>query len=62
MSEEEAAQQFPNDEYKKMDPEGNAAATIQHYYGDAGNGVSPKFYKKEIDQQTYQLVALLTFS
>ena len=49
MSEEEAAQQFPNDEYKKMDPEGNAAATIQHYYGDAGNGVSPKFYKKEID-------------
>jgi hypothetical protein len=36
---------YPNDEYKTMDPEGNAAATILQYYGDPGNGKEPKFYR-----------------
>jgi hypothetical protein len=36
---------YPDDEYKTMDPEGNAAATIFQYYGDPGNGRRPRFYK-----------------
>lgn len=47
VSSQQAAQDYPNDEYKQTDPEGNAAATILHFYGDPGNGSEPKFYKND---------------
>jgi hypothetical protein len=46
MTDSNAQTQFPNDEYKNIEPSGNASATIQHFYGDSGNGIDPKFYKK----------------
>jgi hypothetical protein len=45
MSAEQALVKFPKDEFKIANPEGNASATILEFYGDAGNGVLPRFYK-----------------
>lgn len=47
MTEDEVLEEFPDDEYKNEKPEGNAAAELQHYYGDPGNGIEPKFYKND---------------
>lgn len=40
-----AEDEYTLDEFKRVYPEGNAAATIQFSYGDPGNGIEPKFYK-----------------
>jgi hypothetical protein len=45
MSTEEVESKHPQDEFKKLNPKGNSSATIIEFYGDAGNGVLPKFYK-----------------
>lgn len=46
-TEYEARREYPEDSFKQGSPKGNAAATIQFYYGDPGNGVEPKFYKND---------------
>jgi len=46
-TEEDASEQYSDDEYKKENPEGNAAAEILEFYGHAGNGIEPKFYEND---------------
>lgn len=50
---------YPNDDYKKENPGGNAAATLESCYGDAGNGRLPRYYindgggLKEVDFRVF---------
>lgn len=45
ISQEKAEEEYAEDEYKIQEPEGNAAATVQKFYGNSPNGIEPKFYK-----------------
>lgn len=45
MTSDDAEKEFPEDEYKKEHPEGNAEAEILHFYGGSPNRLEPKFYK-----------------
>lgn len=45
MTSADAEKEFPQDEYKKDHPEGNAEAEILHFYGGSPNRLEPKFYK-----------------
>lgn len=55
MSKDDVEIQFPNDEFKNKTPEGNAAATIQQYYGNPGNGISPKFYNDSLEEIEFRV-------
>lgn len=45
MTEDEAWELYPEDDFKTTFPSANATATILQFYGDPGNGIEPKFYK-----------------
>lgn len=42
---EKASEEYPDDDYKIDNPEGNAEAEILEIYGDPGNGAAPSFHK-----------------
>lgn len=44
-----AEKEYSNDTYKKLNPEGNAAAYLENYYGHSPNGLQPEFFSVEGD-------------
>lgn len=47
--------QYSDDEYKTQYPDGNAAATDLHTYGDSPNGREPKFYDKDGEEVPFRV-------
>lgn len=50
-----SSSQYADDEYKTEYPDGNAAATDLHYYGDSPNGREPKFYNKDGEEVPFRV-------
>lgn len=47
--------QCTGDEYKMSNLEGNAAATIDHFYGSSPNGKYPSFYKSSLQELPFRV-------
>lgn len=51
----QAQTDYPNDTYKKDNPEGNASATILKFYGGSPNHKEPEFYKNDFSALDFRV-------